>query len=137
MDNISIITQQAFIGSLLSKKLDLSLSVHGVNFTEFTIMYHLHSAYESKLSRVHLAEKIGLTASGVTRVLLPMEKNHLVFKESNPRDARQSLVVLTDVGHEVLTDALVTVKHTADSIFSLLDQEELSTLQVIINKLKL
>lgn len=137
MDNISIITQQAFIGSLLSKKLDLSLSVHGVSFTEFTIMYHLHSAYERKLSRVHLAEKVGLTASGVTRVLLPMEKNHLVFKESNPRDARQSLVVLTDVGHEVLTDALVTVKHTADSIFSLLDQEELSTLQVIINKLKL
>ena len=136
MNNILIITQQTYIGTLIGKKLDLALSVHGVNFTEFMIMYHLHLALENKLSRINLAEKIGLTASGVTRVLLPMEKNHLIAKESNPRDARQSLVVLTEAGGDVLRDALVTVKHTTDSIFSLLDQEELATLQVLLNKLK-
>ena len=136
MNKISLITQQTYIGSLLSKKLDLALSVHGINFTEYTIMYHLQSARESKLSRINLAEKVGLTASGVTRVLSPMEKNHLIAKESNPRDARQSLVVLTEVGRDVLKDASVTVEHTADAIFSLLEQDELSTLLTLLNKLK-
>jgi DNA-binding MarR family transcriptional regulator len=114
----------------------LALSVHGINFTEYTIMYRLQAARESKLSRISLAEKVGLTASGVTRVLLPMEKNHLIAKESNPRDARQSLVVLTAVGRGVLKDASVTVEHTTDAIFSLLEQDELSTLLMLLNKLK-
>lgn len=136
MNKISLITQQTYIGSLLNKKLDLALSVHGINFTEYTIMYRLQAARESKLSRISLAEKVGLTASGVTRVLLPMEKNHLIAKESNPRDARQSLVVLTAVGRGVLKDASVTVEHTTDAIFSLLEQDELSTLLMLLNKLK-
>ena len=136
MNTILLVTQQTHIGSLLSKKLDLSLSVHGINFTEFTLMYHLQQAQDNKLSRIALAEKVALTASGVTRVLAPMEKIHLVTKQSNPRDARQSLVVLTKAGEEILQDALVTVKQTSDMIFSLLDQQELSTLLTLLNKLK-
>lgn len=48
-------------------------------------MYHLQQAQDNKLSRIALAEKVALTASGVTRVLAPMEKIHLVTKQSNPR----------------------------------------------------
>lgn len=136
MTKTSLIMQQTHIGTLLSKKLDLSLSVHGINFTEFTIMYQLCMAQDNKLSRISLAEKVGLTASGITRVLLPMEKNHLVAKESNPRDARQSLVVITEVGMEVLQNAQVTVEHSADAILSLLEPDELSLLLNLLNKLK-
>ncbi len=136
MDKTSLIMQQTLVGTMLSKKLDLALSVHGINFTEFTVMYHLHMAQDNKLSRIALADKIGLTASGVTRVLLPMEKSHLLAKESNPRDARQSLVVITNVGMEVLENAQVTVGHSANAIFSLLEQDELSQLLSLLNKLK-
>ncbi|MFV0430826.1 MAG: MarR family winged helix-turn-helix transcriptional regulator [Alphaproteobacteria bacterium] len=136
MDKISLIMQQTHIASLLSRRLDLSLSVHGINFTEFSVMYHLFAAHESKLSRIALAEKIGLTASGVTRVLAPMEKNHLTTKESNPRDARQSLVVLTQTGMEVLENALVTIEDSTDIIFSLLSEKELDTLLGLLSRLK-
>ncbi len=136
MTKIPLIMQQTHIGTLLNKKLDLSLSMHGINFTEFTVMYNLYMAQNKKLSRSSLAEKVGLTASGITRVLLPMDKNHLVTKESNPRDARQSLVVITDVGIEVLQNAQITVEHSADVILSLLDQDELSLLINLLNKMK-
>ncbi|MBN2068998.1 MAG: MarR family transcriptional regulator [Opitutales bacterium] len=99
-------------------------------------MHHLHATRDNKLSRIGLAEKVGLTASGVTRVLLPMEKNHLVSRESNPRDARQSLVVMTDAGRELFQNAQVTAEYSTEEILSLLDQDELSLLVKLLNKLK-
>lgn len=136
MNKISLVMQQAHIGALLSKKLDLSLSVHGINFTEFSIMYHLELAEDKTLSRIGLAEKVALTASGVTRVLLPMEKNNLVSKKVNPRDARQSLVALTATGHEVLNNALITVGSSTEHIFALLEKKDLETLLALLNRLK-
>ena len=136
MNNVYLLMQQAHIGALISKKLDRSLSVHGISFTEFSIIYHLNAAEGQGLSRVSLAEKVALTASGVTRILLPMEKSNLIEKRSNSRDARQSLVVLSDTGSEVLKNALKTVDSASESIFSLLDEDDLSVLIMLLNKLK-
>ena len=99
-------------------------------------MYHLNNAQEKKLSRIALADKVALTASGVTRVLLPMEKIGLVEKNINPRDARQSLVLLTENGQKIVQDAILTVEYTAETFFSLFNEEEISTLFSLLNKLK-
>lgn len=136
MRNVFLLMQQAHIGALISKKLDQSLSVHGISFTEFSIMYHLNAAEGKELSRISLAEKVALTASGVTRILLPMEKNNLVEKRSNPRDARQSLVVLSGTGKEVMNNALKTVESASEAIFSLFDEDDFSALLMLLNKLK-
>jgi len=136
MNKIELILDQHLVGSLLSKKIDLALSVHGINFTEFVLMYHLRTAQDFALNRISLADKAALTASGVTRVLQPMEKIGLIEKKSNPRDARQSIVVLSTAGQELMTHAMTTVGDTIESIFSLLTEDELTTLQSILNKLK-
>jgi DNA-binding MarR family transcriptional regulator len=72
---------------------------------EFIILGELSQA-EGKLRRIDLAERIGLTASGVTRLLLPMEKIGLVRREANKDDARSSLVVLASGGKRKLEEAL-------------------------------
>lgn len=136
MKKVDLILNQHLIGSLLSKKIDLALSVHGINFTEFVLLYQLGLAQKFSLNRVSLAEKVALTASGVTRILQPMEKNGLIEKKSNPRDARQSLVVLSLAGQELLNHSMTTVEHTVELIFSLLTQDELSALNYLLNKLK-
>lgn len=58
------------------------------------------------MRRIDLAEKIGLTASGVTRILLPMEKIGLVSREINERDARVSYVLLASGGKAKLSEAM-------------------------------
>ncbi|MEI8361226.1 MAG: MarR family winged helix-turn-helix transcriptional regulator [bacterium] len=88
----------------LSRRLDAHLN--GIGFTEFIILYHLNQVDTHKMRRVDLAEKIGLTASGVTRLLLPMEKIGLIKKELNEYDARVSYVVLAPGGKTKLTEAL-------------------------------
>lgn len=136
MNKIEFLLQQNHIGTLIGKKLDLALSVHGINSTEFIVMYHLNNAQEKKLSRIALAEKVALTASGVTRVLLPMEKTGLIEKNINPRDARQSLVLLTENGQKIVQDAILTVTYTSESIFSLVNEDEISILFSLLNRLK-
>lgn len=63
----------------LSRRLDSSLgSLHGISFADYQLLLSLQRAPGGRLRRVDLAETLGLTASGVTRSLLPLEKIGLV-----------------------------------------------------------
>lgn len=88
----------------LARRLDSRLGGLGLN--EFVILYALGQAEGQKMRRVDLAEKVGLTASGVTRLLLPMEKIGLVKREINENDARSSLVVLAPGGKTKLNEGI-------------------------------
>lgn len=94
----------AKVGAVLSRKFDGSLG--GLGWNDFIILYHLDQSPEKKLRRIDLAEKVGLTASGVTRILLPMEKIGLVTKEANSQDARVSYVVIAPGGKAKLQEAM-------------------------------
>ncbi|WP_158961386.1 MarR family winged helix-turn-helix transcriptional regulator [Myroides fluvii] len=98
--------------SILQRKFD-RLSVHGLSYTDFMLLHLLASDAEGKMRRIDLASRIGLTPSGVTRLLSPLEKNGLVGRESNTRDARVSYVVLTETGQRVYAEAKVTAEAVA------------------------
>lgn len=68
------------------------------------------------MRRIELAESIGLSASGITRLLLPMEKTGLVTKEVNPRDARVSLVKLTKTGKQMFNDSEKSLNQSAETL---------------------
>lgn len=99
------------VQAIISRKFD-ALSVHGLSFSDFTILHILNNSSEYKIRRIDLAEKVGLTASGITRLLNPLEKIGLISRETNNRDARVSYVVITDIGKRVFGEA----KKTAESI---------------------
>ena len=90
----------------------------GLGFNEFTILLHLYQAPGKKMRRIDLAEKIGLTASGVTRILAPMEKIGLIKREIAPRDARVSYVSLTSAGQLNLNESLEKAELFAERIFT-------------------
>ncbi|WP_405359233.1 MarR family transcriptional regulator [Kitasatospora sp. NBC_00085] len=103
----------------LVKRFDASLSgLHGVSLADFTLLLRLGQAPGGRLRRVDLAEALGLTASGVTRGLAPLERIGLVTRESDARDARVAYASLTDTGRERLTDMLATARHVADEVFA-------------------
>ncbi len=110
------------------KRVDQRLSVHGISFTEFMVMYRLNGAPKKAMRRIDLAESVGLTASGVTRLLNPMEKMHLVQKELNPRDARVSLVKLSKAGEQILNDATVTFQQSAEMLTQPMDAKQIAKL---------
>lgn len=110
--------------SLMQRRIDSYLDGLGVN--EFVILYQLSAARECKMRRVDLAERLGLTASGVTRLLSPMEKIGLVGREVNKRDARSTFVTLSSGGRRKLEEALIQVELFCQENFDGVSQKGLN-----------
>lgn len=123
------------LNALLVKHIEGELNHHGISFTEFLIMNCLSDASSRTARRIDLANEIGLSASGVTRLLGPMEKNKLIEKEVNPRDARVSLVKLTEVGLRIYDECSRVFEHRAKSLTSKLSETQLMKLTELSSKL--
>lgn len=125
----------AALHAKVQRRLAGPLSFHGISFTEYQVLRHLHQAPEKKLRRVDLAQGVGLSPSGVTRLLNPMQKLGLIDKEEAARDARVSLVTLTVAGETILNDADVAFDHVAQSCMEPLTGEDQRHLLRIMSSL--
>ncbi|MFL6028815.1 MAG: MarR family winged helix-turn-helix transcriptional regulator [Gaiellaceae bacterium] len=88
------------------------VSDHGLTINDFECLLLLARAEDRRMRRVDLAERLILTASGVTRLLDGLEKEGWVDRAACASDRRVSYAVLTDAGHQKLRDASKT--HVAD-----------------------
>ncbi|TWV39867.1 MarR family transcriptional regulator [Streptomyces misionensis] len=103
----------------LVRRFDARLGgLHGVSLADFTLLLRLAQAPGGRMRRVDLAEALGLTASGVTRALAPLERIGLVSREPDARDARVAYASLTGTGRERLPEMLATAEETADELFA-------------------
>jgi len=94
----------------VEKRLDSSLgAIRGISLAEYRLLRALSGAPNSWASRVDLAHAIGLTPSGVTRALRPLEKLGLISTAKSKRDARLALASLTPAGQELVEDASAVV----------------------------
>ncbi len=108
--------QMAKITSVMNRQFDARLG--GIGANDFMILLNLSQNPEQKMRRIDLADKIGLTASGVTRLLLPMEKIGLVSREINEHDARVSYVVLAPGGKMKLEEAMERAEMVCEEMIS-------------------
>ncbi|MFG5722863.1 MarR family winged helix-turn-helix transcriptional regulator [Streptomyces murinus] len=103
----------------LVRRFDARLGgLHGVSLADFTLLLRLGQAPGGRMRRVDLAEALGLTASGVTRALAPLERIGLVTREPDARDARVAYASLTGTGRARLKEMLATAEETAEDLFS-------------------
>jgi len=101
----------------LERRLDSSLgAIRGISLAEYRLLRALGDAPGSQASRVDLAQAVGLTPSGVTRALRPMEKLSIVSTVKSKRDARLAIAALTPAGRELLNDASGVVDDTMMTI---------------------
>jgi DNA-binding MarR family transcriptional regulator len=98
----------------LARDVDHPLSAHGISLADLAILRELRREPAQKLRRSELAQRLGITPSGIARQVAPLERIGLVARESHERDARLALVVLTDTGAQIVDDALQTAEAAAD-----------------------
>lgn len=118
----------------ISRRLDAALG-NGIGATDLAVLTTLRDAPEQKLRRVDLARAMALTPSGITRLLLPLEKIGLVTRESNPEDARVAFAMLTDAGRTVVDEATVQGELIAAEWLGRLEPSEITQLSEIVKKL--
>lgn len=105
--------------SRVESRLDHALgAIRGISLAEYRILRALGDAPNASASRVDLAHAVGLTPSGVTRALRPMEKTGIVSTVKSKRDARLAIAALTPAGRELLRDASGVVDDTMKSLLS-------------------
>lgn len=121
------------IETVLSRRLDARLG--GLGWSDFLILYALSTADGKRMRRVDLADTIGLTASGITRLLLPMEKVGLVRREAHDGDARVSYVALAPGGETLLSEALERAEIYCSDIIHPAEAAELDRANNVIAKL--
>ena len=102
------------------------LAEHGLSLNDYEALYLLARADDRRLKRVDLARRLGLTPSGVTRLLEGLEAQELVERGECSSDLRITYAQLTEGGLAALKAA--SCDHQG-SITALLD-EHLSPAEV-------
>ncbi|HEY6605811.1 MAG TPA: MarR family transcriptional regulator [Gaiellaceae bacterium] len=111
---------------------------HGLTINDYEALLHLARAEERRMRRIDLAERLILTASGVTRLLDGLEQAGYVDRDSCASDRRVTYAVLTDAGLAKLREA--SKSHVADirSFFeSRFSSDELDELVGLLDRLPL
>ena len=122
--------------AVLIRRFDSALgSHHGISFGDFQVLNHLSRAPGGRLRRVDLAERLGLTASGVTRTLLPLEKIGLVTRQPDPRDARVGYAAVTAAGEELLANATVTTDLVSSDLLKSVHPDQLAGMADLLGQL--
>jgi DNA-binding MarR family transcriptional regulator len=132
-NNLKLFLNFSKVQTVLSRRFEGQLG--GLGSSEFVILFHLSQAPDENMRRIDLADKVGLTASGITRLLFPMEKIGLVKKVANERDARSSLVVLAPGGKRKLSEAMERANLFCDDIFASLKDKDLKTVSKLMTDL--
>lgn len=109
---------------------------HGLAVTDFEALLQLSHARDGAMRRVDLADALGLSASGVTRLLEGLQRAGLVENRTCESDGRVVYAALTAAGREKLAEA--SCSHVG-AIRSLFEEryapEELRTLAELLERL--
>tara|TARA_R110000851_G_scaffold333533_1_gene515174 strand:- start:11835 stop:12254 length:420 start_codon:yes stop_codon:yes gene_type:complete len=130
-----LLIQLTNLQTKIQSHLNRSLTLYGIGFTEYLVLRSLSAAPTGKMRRIDLAQAIGLSASGVTRVLNPMEKIGLVEKDHVERDARVRLVALTETGTKIFEEANTSFNQVAESLLTPINPDKQKSLAKLVNAL--
>ena len=109
---------------------------HGLTINDYEALLHLSRADGARMRRVDLAERLLLTASGVTRLLDGLERAGLVERVACPSDRRVAYAVLTDSGRETLETASRSHLRAVRALFAgRFADEELRQLAELLGRL--
>jgi len=109
------------------------LEVRGLSFAELRLLVPLREAGGGRRP-TELAHELHLTASGVTRALLPLERRGIVERRKDPSDARASLAVLTRAGRELLDEALEEAGERASRLLRRINVGQSKQLQRLLEE---
>jgi DNA-binding MarR family transcriptional regulator len=99
---------------------------------QWAIIRHLWE--EEALSQREIAEKTSKDKPNITRMLDALEKKHLIFRQSDPRDRRKYCIYLTREGKQLYERLLPLTQSLRQRVTQNLAPEEIDLAKEILNK---
>ena len=121
----------------IMRRLGTDFPSEEISFNEYDVLYTLSRAQSRRLRLRELNKSILLTQPSVSRLIDRLASRGLVEKLPDARDARGTVISLTDAGY----DAFYRVAHVHGGsirrvVGDALDADELATLTALCNKLR-
>ena len=109
---------------------------HGLAVNDFEALLQLSQAPEQAMRRIDLADALGLSASGVTRLLDGLQRTGLVENRTCDSDGRVIYAVLTEAGRSKLGEASCSHVRAVRALFEeRYAPDELETLATLLERL--
>jgi DNA-binding MarR family transcriptional regulator len=106
------------LSASIAQRLDpLLTSVHRISLSELLLLLNLESAPLHRMRRADVAAAMGVGASSISHIGDPLEKEGLVRKELDVRDARVAYMTLTQDGLLRVAEALETIEQFSARLF--------------------
>ncbi len=112
-----------------------ALEAQGLSFAELRLLTAVAAAPAEGVRPTDLARQLQVTASGVTRALLPLEKRGIIARERDPGDARASRARLTPAGAQLLRDATAMAQERAGRLLRRLSLGQTKQLQRLLDEI--
>jgi DNA-binding MarR family transcriptional regulator len=116
--SLNTVLDLALARTVVIRDMERRLASHGIGLSDLALLLDLYESPDYQAQRVDLAERLGVTASGIARQLLPLERIGLVTRLSDPNDARRAHVVLTDAGVRTVEEVVPGADEAAATALS-------------------
>ena len=130
---VALVASHAELTRAMNAKL---VSAHGLTLNDYEVLLHLSWAPGGRLRRGELAQRVRLTAGGITQLLKELEHERLVTSAPDPTDRRAVQASLTEAGWRRLAEAARTHVANVEAMFTAhFSRQELANLGELLGRL--
>ncbi len=115
------------------KGIDHNLKELGLTYPQFGTLIALKK--REGISQKKLAEALGTDTTNVMVVCDSLEKKRLIERTAHPKDRRVNLIVRTEKGKRLTSDAMKLMEGYVERIMGRLEEKELETVLPTLKKL--
>lgn len=108
----------------------------GMPLARFTLLRIIAVSQPEVLGPMELARRLGVNAAAITRQLAEMERDGLIERLGDPKDARRSQVLLTRGGCAAIERLHTRMHHFEASLRASLSEEEIATAVHVLTVLR-
>jgi DNA-binding MarR family transcriptional regulator len=110
------------VTNLWQREIKKALEEHNITHSQFVLMASIHwlTLYKQEVTQIILSADTKIDPMTTSTVLRTLQQKSLITRQEHATDTRAKVVVLTDLGKEIIKKAVVTVEDFDRKFFSVM-----------------
>lgn len=132
-----LMDEMRMVSHLLHQLSESNLSESGLSYAQYRILFMLHFAEEIDacgMTPSEISDRQGTSRNTISSLIRTLEDDGLIMRQLDSDDRRKFNIQLTEAGREVVEERAREHMLMVDSIFQVLEPEEMETLSDLLHK---
>jgi DNA-binding MarR family transcriptional regulator len=110
------------VTNLWQREIKKALEEHNITHSQFVLMASIHwlTLHKQEVTQIILSAHTKIDPMTTSTVLRTLQQKSLITRQEHATDTRAKVVVLTDLGKEIIKKAIVTVEDFDRKFFSVM-----------------